>query len=143
MNIFDLNTKEKLETYGKEFLVVTEGISPSELTGFSRAVALLDVNISLRTKTINLVLGVYELDKDGNPIISKSLRPYEEVLVASNSNRVDITTPNFDIVLEEDMVEDVDYVGEFDAYVYLTKNNPVMLWDLFNAVIKRSSNFKI
>jgi hypothetical protein len=140
MNIFDLNTKEKLDAYGDKFLVVTENIDPSPVTGFNRAVALLDFNVNLRNQTITLVVGVYELDEDGEPIISKSLKPYEETLVAHNGNTVDMQTEGLDIVQEDDKVENGIYMGEFDAYVYITKNNPVKLWDLFASVVTRSSS---
>lgn len=137
MNILELNTKEKLDEWKNNFLVVTDGINDSQTTGFKRAVALFDFNASFRDKNIQLVCGIYELDSDGNPIISKSLRPYEELIIATNSKEVDIET--MDVVPKEQQVSGKTYLGEFDAYVMLTKTSPVKLWELFESVIKRSS----
>ena len=139
MNIFDLDTKEKLDAYAEKFLVVRgESITPSLVTGFNRAVALLDFNVNFRQKSITLVVGIYELDEIGNPIISKSLKPYEETIVATNGIEVDAQTMQI-VRSEEDKIEGRTYIGEFDAYLSLTKAGVVPLWDLFTSAITTSS----
>ena len=138
MNIYDLNTKEKLDAYGDKFLVVKEGISPSEVTGFNRAVALLDFNTNFRNQTIVLVVGIYELDVDGEPIITKSLKPYEDVIIGSNGTLVDIET--MEVLSNEDEKDsNKTYMGEFDAYLALTKQGPIHLWELLKNTITSSS----
>jgi hypothetical protein len=139
MNIFDLNTKEKLDAYGDNFLVIRgESISPAQVTGFDRAVVLLDFNANFRQKTITLVVGIYELDENGDPIISKSLKPYEDTIIATNGTEVDAETMEI-VRNEEDKVEGRTYIGEFDAYIYLTKSGAVPLWNLFSSAIITSS----
>jgi hypothetical protein len=138
MNIFDLNTKEKLDNYAAQVLVVTEGIDKSEITGFNRAVALLNFNADFRNKSITLVVGIYELDELGEPIISKSLKPYEEVIIANNGRLVDVET--FEIADENELDESKTYLGEYDAYIALTKSSSIKLWELFENVIKSSPN---
>ena len=136
MNIRDLNTKEKLEEWGNKFLLLTgaDGITPSAVTNFPRAIVLLDFITNLRNKTITLVLGVYELDLDGNPIISQSLMPYEQTLIAHNGILVD---QQGQVVIDPENPE--DYIGEFDFFIHLTKNNPIQLWDIFSNIIVNSS----
>jgi hypothetical protein len=88
------------------------------------------------------VVGVYELDSNGEPINSKSLKPYEDTITATNSYIVDTYTPDLDIVSPEDILPDQPegrYIGEFDAYVYYTKNNDIRLWTLFESIIKKNS----
>jgi hypothetical protein len=133
MNILSLDTKEKLEAWGQEFLLVTEGITPSSVTGFNRAVILTDFICDFRNKQIKLVTAVYELNSEGNPIISNSLKPYEQLLVAHNGNLVDATG-----AVVDNPEEGVSYMGEFDFYMALTKNNAIQLWEVFETIIKNS-----
>lgn len=138
INLYNLDTKEKLDAYGQEALLVTEDISVSETTGNSRAIALFHFNADFLNKSLTLVVGVYELDANGEPINSKSLKPYEELIVATNDTEVDTQTPGLELITEEDKVEGGIYMGEYDAYVHFTKNNDVRIWDLFESIIKRS-----
>ena len=138
MTLYSLDTRAKLDTYGQEVLLVTEDIQPSATTGKDRAVALFHFNSNFLQKTISLIVGVYELDENGEPINSKSLKPYEDIITATNEYMVDITDPDLNIIAPEDMVEGVNYMGEYDAYIYITKNNPIELWTLFESIIKRS-----
>jgi hypothetical protein len=140
MNIYNFNTKEALDQWAIDCLVVTDGITPSPITGYNRAVVLLQFNAEFLRKQIVLFVGVFELDADGNPIISKSLKPYEDMVIADNSQEIDIET--MAIVAKEDQDPNKTYMGEYDAYIYITKNNPVMIWDLFETAIKNSSKFK-
>jgi hypothetical protein len=138
-NLYSLDTREKLDAYGSKVLLVTEDIDVSSVTGKNRAVALFHFNANFQQESITLVVGVYELDAQGEPIISQSLKPYEESIVATNGKQVDMQTPGLEIILEEDKVEGGIYMGEYDAYIYITKNNPIELWTLFESIIKRSS----
>ena len=138
INLYSLDTKEKLDAYGQEALLVTEDISVSETTGNSRAIALFHFNADFLNKSLTLVVGVYEVDANGEPINSKSLKPYEETIIATNAVEVDIQTPEFVIVTEEDKVEGGTYMGEYDAYVHFTKNNDIRIWTLFESIIQRS-----
>jgi hypothetical protein len=138
INLYSLDTREKLDAYGQEALLVTEDISVSETTGNSRAITLFHFNADFLNKSLTLVVGVYELDANGEPINSKSLKPYEEMIVATNNVEVDVQTPGLDVVTEDDKVEGGIYMGEYDAYVYFTKNNDVRIWTLFESIIKRS-----
>jgi hypothetical protein len=138
MNLYNLDTRAKLDTYGQEVLLVTEDIQPSATTGKDRAVALFHFNSNFLQKSITLVVGVYELDENGEPINSKSLKPYEDTITATNEYMVDITDPELNIVDPEDMVEGIEYMGEYDAYIKYTKENSIQLWTLFKSIIKRS-----
>jgi hypothetical protein len=138
MNLYNLDTRAKLDTYGQEVLLVTEDIQPSATTGKDRAVALFHFNSNFLQKSITLVVGVYELDENGEPINSKSLKPYEDTITATNEYMVDITDPELNIVDPEDMIEGVEYMGEYDAYIKYTKENSIQLWTLFESIIKRS-----
>jgi hypothetical protein len=138
-NLYSLDTREKLDDYGSKVLLVTEDIQVSPVTGKDRAVALFHFNANFQQQSITLVVGVYELDAQGEPIISQSLKPYEESIVATNGYMVDMQTPGLDVVKPEDMVEGGIYMGEYDAYIYITKNNPIQLWQLFESIIKRST----
>ena len=138
MNLYNLDTKEKLNAYGQAVLVVTEGINPSEVTGNDRAIALFHFNANFLQQTLTLVVGVYELDANGEPIISKSLIPYEESIQGTNSEQVDMDSEELQVVTEDEKIEGGNYMGEFDAYVKITKENPVELWDLFASIIKKS-----
>lgn len=140
MNIYDFNTKADLDQWAIDCLVVTDGISVSPVTGYSRAVALLQFNAEFNKSRIVLYVGVFELDIDGNPIRSKSLNPYEEMVIADNGQQVDIET--MVVTPIEDQDPNKVYMGEYDAYVYITKHNPVMIWDLFETAIKNSTKFK-
>lgn len=139
MNLYNFDTRAKLDEYGQKVLLVTDGIKKSEVTGNDRAIALFHFNADFLNKTLTLVVGVYELNEEGEPINSKSLKPYEEMIVATNGLEVDVQTPGLDVVTEEDKVEGGIYMGEYDAYIYITKNNPIELWTLFESIIKRSS----
>jgi hypothetical protein len=141
-NLYSLNTRERLDAYGSKVLLVTEGIDPSPVTGNDRAVALFHFLANFLDESITLVVGVYELDSNGEPIISKSLVPYEDSLIATNTYIVDTYTPGLDIIAPEDMLEDQPegrYMGEYDAYLKLTKENSIELWPLFESIIKKSS----
>ena len=141
-NLYSLNTRERLDAYGSKVLLVTEGIDPSQITGNDRAVALFHFLANFLDESITLVVGVYELDANGEPIISKSLVPYEDSLVATNTYIVDTDTPGLDIIAPEDMLPDQPegrYMGEYDAYLKLTKENSIELWPLFESIIKKSS----
>ncbi len=138
MNLYNFDTRAKLNAYGQEVLLVTEDISVSEVTGNNRAIALFHFNADFLAKSLTLVVGVYELDENGEPINSKSLKPYEESIVATNALEVDVEAEGFPIVTEDDKVEGGKYMGEYDAYVYYTKNSDIRLWDLFTSIIKRS-----
>jgi hypothetical protein len=141
-NLYSLDTREKLDAYGSKVLLVTEGIDPSLVTGNDRAVALFHFLANFLDESITLIVGVYELDANGEPIISKSLVPYEDSLVATNTYIVDTYTPGLDIIAPEDMLEDQPegrYMGEYDAYLKLTKENSIELWPLFESIIKKSS----
>lgn len=138
MNLFSIKTAADLQAYNQECLVVTEDINPSTVTGFSRAVALFHFNANFLLKELSLIVGVYEIDENGNPIHTKSLIPYEECIVANNSLEVNMLSPTLDVVKPEDKVSNGVYMGEYDAYVYITKNNPILLWDLFRNIIKGS-----
>lgn len=137
-NLYSLDTRAKLDAYGSKVLLVTENIQVSPVTGKDRAVALFHFNADFLNKSLTLVVGVYELDKNGEPINSKSLKPYEEMIIATNNVEVDVQTPGLDVVTEDDKVEGGIYMGEYDAYVYYTKNNDIRLWALFESIIKRS-----
>ncbi len=137
-NLYSLDTREKLDAYGSKVLLVTEDIQVSPVTGKDRAVALFHFNANFQQQSITLVVGVYELDAQGEPIISQSLKPYEESIVATNGYMVDMQTEGLEVVAQEDMVEGGVYMGEYDAYIYITKNNPIQLWQLFESIIKRS-----
>jgi hypothetical protein len=142
MNIYNFNTKAALDQWAIDCLVVTDGIAPSSVTGNNRAVALLHFLTNFLDKSITLVVGVYELDANGEPINSKPLKPYEDTIVATNADIVDTYTPGLPIVTPEDMLPDQPegrYIGEFDAYVKFTKDNSVELWPLFESIIKKSS----
>ena len=138
MNLYNFDTREKLDAYGQAVLLVTEDISVSEVTGNNRAIALFHFNADFLSKSLTLVVGVYELDAEGEPINSKSLKPYEEMIVATNALEVDLQTPGLDVITEEEKVPGGMYMGEYDAYIYFTKNNDIKLWDLFESIIKRS-----
>ena len=138
MNLYSLDTRAKLDAYGQKVLLVTEDIQPSAVTGNDRAVALFHFNSNFLQESITLVVGVYELDENGEPINTKSLKPYEDTITATNEYVVDITDPELNVVDPEDMVEGVEYMGEYDAYIYITKNNPIQLWTLFESIIKKS-----
>ena len=141
-NLYSLDTREKLDTYGNKILLVTEGIDPSSVTGNDRAVALFHFLVNFLDESITLVVGVYELDANGEPINSKSLKPYEDTIVATNADIVDTYTPGLDIIAPEDILPDQPegrYMGEYDAYIKLTKHNSVELWPLFESIIKKSS----
>lgn len=140
MNIYDFNTKADLDQWAIDCLVVKNGIAVSPVTGFNRAIALLLFNAEFIRKQIILYVGVFELDTLGNPITSKSLKPYEDMVIANNDQEVDIET--LVVTAKEDQDPNKTYMGEYDAYIYITKNNPVMIWDLFEAAIKNSSKFK-
>jgi hypothetical protein len=140
MNLYDFNTKADLDQWAIDCLVVRTGISVSPTTGYNRAVALIQFNAMFNLKQIHLNVGVFELDPQGNPIRSKSLIPYEELIIADNSQQVDIET--MVITPIEDQDPNKTYMGEYDAYVYITKNNPVQIWNLFEASIQNSSKFK-
>jgi hypothetical protein len=137
-NLYSLDTRAKLNAYGSKVLLVTEDIEVSSVTGKDRAVALFHFNANFQQESITLVVGVYELDTQGEPIISQSLKPYEESIVATNGYMVDMQTEGLEVVAQEDMVEGGVYMGEYDAYIYITKNNPIQLWQLFESIIKRS-----
>jgi hypothetical protein len=139
MNIYDFNTKADLDQWAIDCLVVTDGIVQSPITGYNRAIVLLQFNAEFISKQIVLYVGVFELDADGNPIVSKSLKPYEDMVIANNSQEIDIET--MVITAKEDQDPNKIYMGEYDAYIYLTKNNPVMIWDLFETSIKNSTKF--
>lgn len=140
MNIYNFNTKADLDQWAIDCLVVTDGIAPSPVTGYNRAIALLQFNAEFTKRQVVLYVGVFELDEQGNPIVSRSLKPYEEIVVADNGQEVDIET--LEITAQEDQDPNKTYMGEYDAYVYITKNNPVLIWDLFESAIKNSSKFK-
>ena len=139
MNLYNFDTREKLDAYGQAILVVTENIQKSSVTGNDRAVALFHFNADFLSKTITLVVGVYELNSNGEPIISKSLNPYEEMIVATNGKEVDMNSETLEVVKPDDKEENGFYMGEFDAYIFLTKNKEIKLWDLFKSIIVRSS----
>jgi len=141
-NLYSLDTREKLDAYGNKILLVTEGIDPSSVTGNDRAVALFHFLVNFLDESITLVVGVYELDANGEPINSKSLKPYEDTIVATNTDMVDTYTPGLNIIAPEDILPDQPegrYIGEYDAYIKLTKHNSVELWPLFESIIKKSS----
>jgi hypothetical protein len=140
MNIYNFNTKAALDQWAIDCLVVTDGIIPSPTTGYNRAIALLQFNAEFINRRIVLYVGVFELDTQGNPKIGKSLIPYYDYIIASNAYEVDIET--MVITPIEDQDPNKIYMGEYDAYIYITKNNPVMIWDLFETAIKNSSKFK-
>lgn len=140
MNINNFNTAADLQAWATKCLVVTNGISVSPVTGFNRAVALMQFNGYFNLGQIVLNVLVFELDSNGNPIKSRSLNPYEDLIIADNSQEVDIET--MVVTPKADQDPNKVYMGEYDAYVYLTKNNPVMIWSLFESSIKNSSKFK-
>jgi hypothetical protein len=139
MNIYDFKTKADLDMWATASLVVYD-VSVSPDTGNNRAVALMQFNANFDQKEIVLNVGVFELDTQGNPKIGKSLIPYYDYIIASNAYEVDIET--MIITPIEDQDPNKTYMGEYDAYIYLTKNNSILIWDLFNSSIKNSSKFK-
>jgi hypothetical protein len=129
-----------LDAYEQAVLVVTEDIKPSETTGNSRAIVLFHFNANFLNKELVLVVGIYELDTNGELI--NSLKPYEDTIVATNTDIVDTYTPGLDIIAPENILPDQPegrYMGEYDAYIKLTKHNSVELWSLFESIIKKSS----
>jgi len=140
MDLYNFNTKADLDQWAIDCLV-TYNIATSPETGFNRAAALLRFHANFDREQIILYVGVFELDVNGNPIIGKSLVPYEEVIIANNDNQVDIETMVVTPIESQD--PNKIYMGEYDAYVYLTKNNSIMLWDLFKTSIENSIKLKI
>ena len=138
----EIKTHADLIEWHEKYLVVRD-IEDNILTGNKRAVALFKFEVSLQFEEIKLIVGVYDLDENGNPISSKSVKPYEDIILATNHKQIDISDPNFEIVEKEDQIEGKTYIGEFDAYVYITKNNPIKLWDLFYSVIKKSKTINL
>lgn len=146
MNLYDIKTKEDLKDYADKKLVVysdplDEQGNPiqGEFTiprnplrpNSHRAAALLDVEISLRRDEVKLVVGVYDLDSNGDPIYANSIKPYETDIVATDFGFVDPTTGL--VVEEADMDQELKeqgfYIPEFTFYLLYTKTNKMYVLD--------------
>jgi hypothetical protein len=126
----DIKTKADLDAYAAKVLAVYS--DPEDPNDFSiprsvirpndkRVAILLDFNISFRSERLEIIVGVYDLDSEGNPIYAKSLKPYEEVIEATEFSYVDIQTG--EVTAEEDMDPNKTYVPEFTFYLMYAKTN--------------------
>lgn len=140
MNLTDFKTKQDLDNWGVEHLT-TYNIRVSPETGNNRAAVILNFHGNFTQRQISIHVGVFELDNNGDPIIGKGINPYEEVIIANNDSEVDIET--FQIVSKENQDPNKIYMGEYNAYVYYTKNNLVNMWGLFKNNIENSIKLKI
>lgn len=139
MNFYDINTKEKLAEYNQIALVVTKDIQPSEYTGNPRAVALLGMETNFLQKEISLHVAIYELDSEGNPIINKVMKPYEELISTNGSYYNTETGENmFDTWTEKGLPQPQNVIDAYTYFLTMVKGGKVKLFDVFSNVIVNS-----
>ncbi|MCO5254216.1 MAG: hypothetical protein M9892_07635 [Bacteroidetes bacterium] len=127
MNINSIQTREELDQYANDYLVVD--IADNPITGNKRKAAFFGMNANILQQTISVHVGVFEIDSEGELINTKALKPYEELLTASNNMTVNPETGE----------PAKEGIGEFDFFVLYTKTNSTNLWELFAQRIELST----
>ena len=94
---------------------------------------IISTVINVKRENVVLNLECYEIDENGNEIISETTKRYDRTLLADNSTKVD---------MEGNYVspDTVGAIGEWDYFDYIRHNVPIKVAELEISIVQKLKN---